>query len=422
MRLMRLLAGTGLLFAIGIGTHVAAQDAPPPPPPPAEEPATTEAPAAPAEEPAAPAEKPDEPKEKMPFGLYVEAAVGQASADDLQTGIQTLTTSVTDSVLSLEDQQYVRAAIGWKLPHGKGDFRLRFDGFKEDGYALTSQGLQSSLDPDLGVQNPINGNLLWWTVDVKDGQMHAVRTPPQWDPTADDANGNGEVDPDEVRYIGADLDFTSTTAPDLKNHAQVIDALYGRTFGKRRYTARWWAGMRYFSYQGNIQSTAWMMTTNTGDGFTENALLPLMNFKQDSSGIGPTGAMEADFNFFDDRFTAYLSGQFAFMVTSVSVDSGLFSTLVDDSPDVLAARGHIEESRDKSTWQITAEAGMRLKLRSGIQFEAAYFRMGFLDVILIPNQIQVPGKPVEVPQGTAALYNTQDYIMEGWRFGVGFQF
>jgi hypothetical protein len=409
MRLMRLLAGTGLLFALGLGTHVLAQDAPPPPP--AEEPAGTEAPAAPAEE-------PEEQKEKAPFGLYVEAAVGQASADDLLTGIQTYTTATTDTVLRLEDQQYVRAAVGWQLPHGKGDFRLRFDGFSEDGYRLSSKAYLAEINPSS--ERQVTGNLLWWTLESESGNTTAVRTPPEWD-LSDDANDDGKVDPDEVRYPGADRTVSTLSAKDLKNRAQVIDALYGRTFGKRRFTGRWWGGLRYFNYDGNIQGTAWLGTDNAA-GFTENALLPLMNFKQETSGFGPTGALEADFNFFEDRFTAYLSGQFAFMVTSVEMDSGLFSTLVEEAPVVLSAPARLQESRDKSSWQLTVEAGLRLRLKSGIQFEAAYYRMGFLDVILVPTQIQIPSKPEEIPQRTAALYETQDYIMEGWRFGVGFQF
>lgn len=418
MRLMRLLAGIGLLFVAGFGTQVFSQEEPPP----AEqvEPAS-DAPEVPAETPAA-SDDAEETKEKMPFGLYVEVGGGLASADDLKIGIQTVSTSTSQSVLQLEDQQYVRAAVGWKLPHGKGDFRLRFDGFKEDGYKLSNQGYQASVDPDLGVQDQVTSNLLWWDIQVENGNVHAVRTPPQWNPLLDDANNDGRVDANEVRYGAPDLDFTSFTTSDLKNRVQVVDALYGRTFGKRRYTARWWAGMRYFNYSGNLPSTAWLMTTATGDGFTENALLPLMNFKQESTGLGPTGSMEANFNFFEDHFTLYLSGQIAFMITKIEMDSGLFNTMVEDSPLFSTAPGQVGAERDVSTWQVAVEAGMRFRLSAGVQFEAAYYRMGFLDVILVPTDMQVPAKPEEIPQGTAALYNTSDYIMDGWRFGVGFQF
>jgi len=408
MRLNAVLAGTGLLLALlAPGTTFIAQD-----------------------EPAAASEEPgsEESKSKTPFGLYVEAATGTATAQEIDASISTLSTHIAYSYLNLEDQAYARAALGWRLPYGKGDFRLRFDGFKEDGFRFTSTGVQSALDQTLDVANSITGNLDWWAIDVEDGDVHSVRTPPVWDPLTDDANANGTVEPEEVRYPNVDMDFTSGIASDLQNRAQAIDLMYGRMFGSGRVTARWWAGLRYFVYEGNIVSAAWLQTTPTGEGFTENALLPLMNFYNESTGIGPTGAMEVDLNFFDDRLSLYLQGQFAFMMMDLSVDSGPFATLVLYQPQGSNARyvipidAHLTATRNKSTWQDAIEGGVRVKMRNGLQLELAYYVNGFLDVIILPAEISIPENREEAAQGSSALYRTQDYVLDGWRAGIAFQF
>jgi len=408
MRLNVLLAGTGLLLAsLALGTSVIAQD-----------------------EPASPAEDTggEEEKSKTPFGLYVEAATGVVTAKSIDASVTTLSTHIAYSYLDLEDQMHVRAALGWRLPYGKGDFRIRFDGFKEDGYTFSSNGVQASLDQSLNVATSVLGNLNWWTVDVTDGDMHAVRTPPVWDPLVDDANVNGDVDPEEVRYPNVDMDFTSTIASDLQNRAQAIDLLYGRRFGQGRYTARWWAGFRHFVYQGNIPAAAWLQSTPTGEGFTENTLLPLLNLYNDASGYGPTGSMEIDFNFFDERLALYLEGQVAFMLLDLKVDSGPFSTFVLDQPQssevqyVIPIDAQLQATRSKSTWQDSIEAGVRFQMRNGLQFEVAYHITGFLDVILLPTRISIPENLQESRQGTSALYRTQDYVLDGWRAGIAFQF
>jgi hypothetical protein len=408
MRLMRLLAGTGLVLALGFGTPMLAQEEPVPPP--AEPEAPSAEPATPSPEPAAPEDAAEDAEKEKHFGLYVEAGAGQVSAEDIQSSIETLSTSTTSSYFSLEDQQYVRVALGWQLPHGKGDFRLRFEGFSEDGFKLSSKGYQQSLGPD-SPAGPIPGNLLWWTFDSVNGEVHAVRNPPMYDPATE-----------EIYYDDPDRDYQSFTTSDMQNRAQVIDVLYGRTFGKRRYTARWWGGLRSFKYDGNIQAGAWLFTVPTGNGFTDNELLPLLTFRQEARGYGPTGAMEADFNFFDQRFTIFLSGQVAFLLSEISVDSGLFSTLVESSPYWIPAPARLEESRDMSSWQLSAEAGLRYRFRCGLQLEAAYFQTGFLNVILLPIEMQIPTNQLEIRQGTSALYETHDYILTGWRAGVAFQF
>ena len=110
--------------------------------------------------------------------FYVEAATGVVTAKSIDASVTTLSTHIAYSDLDLEDQMHVRAALGWRLPYGKGDFRIRFDGYKEDGYTFSSNGVQASLDQSLNVANSVLDNLNWWTIDVTDGDMHAVRTPP----------------------------------------------------------------------------------------------------------------------------------------------------------------------------------------------------------------------------------------------------
>jgi hypothetical protein len=374
---------------------------------------------------AAPAGEPDTEEKEKHFGLYVEAAGGLQTADDLATGIRTLSTHTAESYISLEDMQYVRAAVGWQLQHGKGDFRLRFDGWKEDGYKFVSNGRQASLDPSLDLTTtPVLANLDWWSLTIEDGRLEGSRTPPQWDPVLDDANFNEAVDPEEARYDVTDLIVDKAVAKDLQNRAQTIDLLYGRTFGRPRYSARWWAGMRYFKYEGNLTASAWLLSTPNGAGFTEDSLLPLINFRNESSGLGPTGAMEADFNFFDQRLQLYLYGQVAFMYLDISTDSGLFTTLAEVQGETyfLPAEAQLTDQRDKSTWQNAGEVGARWRFRSGLQIELAYNMTGLLDVILLPNQIRIPANSTEAPQGTSALYKTQDIVLSGWRAGFSFQF
>lgn len=414
MRWNGLLAGTVLLLvSLAMGTSAVAQD-----------------------EPVSPSEEAggEETKSKLPFGLYVEAATGVATADDINTSITTLSTHRSLNYLSLEDQVHARAALGWKLPHGQGEFRLRFDGFKEDGYRFSARGLQAALDQELLVEDPllgnvsISGNLDWWALDVENGTLHAERTPPVWDPLTDDTNANSVVDPEEVRYPNVDQEVDNTIASDLQNRAQLIEFMYGRGFGSGRYTARWWAGFRYFTFKGNTPAAAWLLTTTKGEGYTDNALVPLLNFYAQADGFGPTGSMEADFNFFDDRLTLYLQGQFAFMLLDLSVDSGPFSTFVEQEPSGTEIRylipidAHLTATRNKSTWQDAIEAGIRYKMKNGLQLELAYHKTGFLDVILTPIRIAIPENVEESRQGTSALYRTQDYILSGWRAGVAFQF
>ena len=379
-------------------------------------------------------------KGKRPFALFVEAGGGMASPEDLTSSIATLSSHKTDTILSFDDQLYARASIGWKLPHDKGDFRLTFNGYAEDGYSLRSTGVQAAIDP-AGGSPGVAGPLLWWVLTIEDGVLTSSRTPPQWIPSFDannngicdpgeendDANCNGIVDLDEVRYVGADVSVTRNVASDLQNRAQTWDATYGRKFGSRRYTARWVAGLRHFRYDGSVPATAWLSAATTGEGFTDGAFLRPIIFRQETSGFGPTGGLEAQMNFANDRLQLFLGGQVAFLVLDVATDSGAFVTIVPVSsggsdPATVGADARLTQSLKKSSWQNTADAGARVRLRNGVGLEVGYGITGFLDSVLTPNTIRIPENSGEAPQGTSATFSTQDLVFTRWYGSVSFQF
>jgi hypothetical protein len=363
-------------------------------------------------------------KEKGRLALYLEAGGGAYAPDDIDPSVETLSTHVTTNTLSWEDQDFARVAIGWKLQRGRGDFRLIFNGYSEDGYTYTSVGKLSAIDPSLGTSPDVLGPLEWWHLVSEDGVVNAVRTPPVWD-LADDANGNGFVDPGEQRYVGADIVSSSTMAANLQNRAQTYDLVFGKVWGPRNFQGRWFAGLRYFDYDGNIPQGAWLYTPPVGEGWTEGSLLRLVNYNQDTTGLGPTGLMEARFNFFDQRLQFYINGQATFIVLKIEADSGLFATLVESTgvnPVKIPTDARLHETDTKSTWQTGAEAGFRYRFRNGLKLEMSYGVVGLLDVIHLPTEIRVPENQQEAPQGTSAIYNTQDYVLQGWRAGIAFQF
>lgn len=374
---------------------------------------------------------------KLPFALYVEVASGLASARDLSTTTSTATSLVSNNWLSLDEWTYARAGVGWKLPYGKGDVRIVFNGFRENNYTFTALGREArAIDPNsadtdsdgLGeepVSAFVSAPLAWWSVEIENGRMVTERTPPFWDAVVDDANVNEAVDPGEERYLlGTDLEFSRAITDDLQNHTQFIDLLYGRSFGTRRFGARWWGGLRYFAYDGNLPAGAWLGGSEAGEGFTDGSLIPLLNFAQQTSGLGATGILEMDFKFFEERFVMYLQGQIAFMLMSLEMDTGPFWVVVIDQESSIPtpAQSRLIESRNKTTWQNAAEAGVRFSLKNGLRFEAAYSRIGLLDILLMPTDLQIPSNPQTAWQGTAALYNTKDHVFDSWRVGIAYQF
>ena len=419
MRLNGIVARWSPILLLAIAPIVMAQE-------PADPPTTDDPQAQPEQaEPQATPPPEQQEKEKAPFALYVEAGSGTYEPDDIDPSIETLSTHVASNTMSWDPQDFARVAIGWKLHRGRGDFRLIFNGYSESGYEVESVGLLAALDPDEGTSPDVLGPLEWWYLTAKNGNVHTERWPPVWDADLDDANGNGFVDPGEQRYTNPDLVLDSTTFESMQNRAQTYDLVFGNVWGPRRVQGRWFGGLRYFTYEGNIPAGAWLFTPPTGDGYTDGSLLRLLNFSQSSQGLGPTGLMEVRFNFFDQVFQLYANGQATFIVMNIDMDTGLFLTLVESTGNIGAKvpiEARLAESQTKSTWQTGAEAGMRLRFKNGLKLEVSYGIVGFLDAIMLPTQIRIPENQQEAAQGSSAIYNTQDYVLTGWRAGLGFQF
>jgi hypothetical protein len=355
--------------------------------------------------------------------FYVYASRGTASVDPMNASIKTSANRNSENTFTMEDQVYSKAAFGWKLDKAKGDFRLVFTGFKEDGYELTAAGRDRQVvlvGPPPPGGSTVEETLDWWTVHVVDGNLSSTLAVPQWT----SVEGDRSVERSEVFYGEPELEVSRTISDDLQNRMQALDIVYGRDFGKRRYTGHWWGGLRYSVYEGNVPAAAWLKPTGVAEGYTDGAFLKFLNFHQEFSGGGPTGAIEFDFNFLADRISLFVGAQFAFMFGNVETDSGDFATLVvdDDLINTIAVPARLQEKREKSVWQTAAEAGVKINLKSGLQFELAYNISGHLDVVLLPTEIRIPSTEFEAGQGTSALYNTQDLVLDGWRAGVAFQF
>jgi hypothetical protein len=459
-----LVVGLGLLSFCLLGSTTLAQQEPEP--------------AVPVEgddAPAVPSEEPTGEKTRMPFGLYVAVGYGLVSSNDFDTSVLTDATHYGSNEITFEDMEHGRIAIGWQLPEGKGDFRLVFNGYREDGYefssvgsaqqllgkplniACTGEDLQAAFDAGLiGADelnaspgytiSPLGGGCLygWWDISIEDGVLVGERTPGAWN-TDDDLNGNTEADPGEVRYLGPESEFhrryTQLVPDNLQNNLVTWDALYGREFGGRRYSSRWWGGLRFFEYQGTMLAGAWLnpdAPRGTGlpgstfiDGYTDQTFLNLITLRQDASGWGPMGSWEADFNFFNKGLVFYLKGEVALTLNDLKLQTSDFYSIVEtasgNANPSFAAPTRIDEDRDKSSWQLGVEVGTRVRLRNGLEFEFGYMTAGYTDIVLVPTQLSLPLNEGQIvkddPNATiSALFNTQDFEVSGWHALVGFQF
>ena len=363
-------------------------------------------------------------RSKIPFGLYLFAGLGEFDVDEINSSIETSSSQITRTSFDIDSANYARVAIGWRLPDGKGDFRLIFNGFAEDGYVFNSNGLQRRTANAIG-DAPIIDPLSWWNINIQNGVLTSTRDAPIWNQGTDDANGDGAIQAGEVQLGNPDFVGTAPVNSDLENRAQTWDIVYGNTFGKPRYSARWFAGLRHFVYEGNVLATAWLgELPNASVGFTDGFFIPLLSFSQETSGTGPVGMLEAQFNFFERQFQIYLHGEAAFLIADLETTTGGFFSLVDSTVGdfLLNVPGSLGQSRSRSSWQNRAELGFRVLLRNGLEFEAGYGITGYLDSILLPPLIQIPADEGEAVQPASAVFTTQDLIFEGWHAGVGLQF
>ena len=74
------------------------------------------------------------------------------------------------------------------------------------------------------------------------------------------------MDAEEVRYptdeeceadpsLGC-RDIQKNVSDNLQNRFQNWDLLYGRVWGTRKFEGRWFAGLRYMTYEGNLPDAA----------------------------------------------------------------------------------------------------------------------------------------------------------------------
>jgi hypothetical protein len=425
----RLIVVAGLLALLpSLETGFMAQE------PPAEEPPATPA----AEDLPAGDEEETRTETKSRLGLFLSVGGGTSSVDDINSSVITRPeVDEASSAFTLDDQLYARAAIGWKLKEDKGDFRLMYQGFREDTYRLQSEGKSANVLDGNFATTPVT----WWNMSIDSGQLSAQRTPRWWTVDYDLPGPGGEPpndrpDPNEIQstdcadpsspFQSQCRSVTKIVPETLNNQVQTFDLVYGREFGRRRVSSRWWGGLRYFEYTGQIAAPAWLMSGQfaAGVGYTDSTFLKMLLLSQESKGLGPTGAWELDVNFFDRRLVLYLRGQASFIFSTIEVDSGPFVTMVKNTSldTILLVNGRLNESREKSVWQTALEIGARYTFFQALTVEVAFFRAGFLDSIILPAQIIVPEKEQTLSDGVSALYGTQDYKVGGMYAGLAFQF
>jgi hypothetical protein len=274
-----------------------------------------------------------------------------------------------------------------------------------------------------------SGLVPWVEVDIRDGKLLSTRDVPTWDVVNDEDEDQlpdfGPCSPNdmnmlqcgEIIYDPANTEVLAqgTVADDLANRINTYDVVYGREFGGRRFSSRWWGGFRYFQYEGQLYSGAWLNEALPGSGFTDGAFLNLLRISQDTSGFGPVGSWEAQFNFFDKGVQLFLRGEAAFTFNTMKMDSDPFFQVLDSAPGTLLD-DRMAKELEKSSEQNRAEVGGRINSKNGLQFELAYSIAGFLDFILMPDLLQLGGTN-ENPQSA-----TQDIIVHTAHFGVSFQF
>jgi len=362
-------------------------------------------------------------KKKFKNGLYVEVGYGTNDMDPLDTSTLTSSTQSSSNSFALDGMDYGRAAIGWQLPSSKGRFRLVWEGYTENGYNFSAIGAEAVLGVSQG-SPPVVDDLRWWQVNVVDGALTAERTPPSWT-VADDSNMDGAVQQDEVFYTGADISFSIGIEPNLQNRVQTVDVLYGREWGPRRVEGRWWGGLRYFAYEGTLLQGAWLRAPGrTGLGFTEGLGIRLLHTTQEATAVGPTGSLGLQVNFFDKRIQLFMNGQIAFLLSQIETDTGDFFTITrgNSNDDVITGIARLVADRSRTSWHTHIDAGARFNTKKGLIIEVAMFQTGFLDSVITPTELRIPQSAQELPQGTSAVFATQDLNLDGFRGSVAFQF
>jgi hypothetical protein len=183
--------------------------------------------------------------------------------------------------------------------------------------------------------------------------------------------------------------------------------------------------LRYFTYKGTVPATAWLNNADFGGvGYTDGTFIRLLPIAESASGVGPTGSLEAQYRLFRARVVLFAQARLAFVYQSLDADTGDFFTLAQDptAGRMYPVPSRLKQSRTKTSWQVAGEAGVRVRILEGVQFEAAAGQNSFQDCILLPTQLLIPTTYTAAPFGTSALYNTRDFLVSVWRAGFSFQF
>jgi hypothetical protein len=388
-------------------------------------------------EPAAPAQtvkKEDPPKKKDPFfgdrfAMYLETRGGPSSIDSLKNPVTNSTDSSSTNEVSFNNGKTGQFTIGWTLPRGRGQYLLTYTGIGDGTYDLQATGLQRSYIQDGGGAASVPTNELpWWHLSVNDGQLQVTQTPPHWDIGTDDANHNSFPDQNEFTYPVTTVNLQAAVPKDLGNQLQTWDLLYRREFGGVKVRARWTAGLRYLNYEGAVPCPSWLTGTIgvSGFGYSDGVVNKMILMQQKTTGWGPTGSGEVDFNFFRQRLTLYIMGQAAFLQEKLDADSGPFTFLSFKSQPppivIVPGSGRIQQDVSKSAWNTTLEVGARVKLLEGFNLIVDWNTTGYLDTVLLPDTLSIPANAAQVSLGTVATYVSRDIVTSSITLGLSYQF
>jgi len=365
--------------------------------------------------------------------MYLETRGGPASISTIDNSLSTGSTSDSLNKLNFSGTKSGQFTAGWTLPRGRGQYLLTYTGVADGTFELDATGMQKSYQNSDGTggTKTIGFELPWWQVTVRDGQLTTTKTPPVWnsfyDQLENGGNSNGEPDPNEIRYPTPTVNLSATVPKSLGNRVQTWDLCYRREFGGVKIRSRWTAGIRYLTFDGAIATPAWVTGTSStgGFGYTDGTQLDLILMQQKTSGFGPVGSGEIQFNFFRQRLTLYALVQAALILESLETDSGTFtflsrSTTVDG---YFVGAGRIQNNVSKSTWNTTFEAGVRVKLLEGFHLIVDWNTTGYLDTMLIPTDLSIPDNASQVDTlGTTARFISRDFVVSSINLGLSFQF
>jgi hypothetical protein len=378
---------------------------------------------------AAPAPVAEAPKKKDPFfgdrfAMYLETRGGPASIDAFEAPTSNGADISTDSSLELTDNKSGQFTIGWTLPRGRGQYLLTYTGIADGNYELDATGYERAF---IGSQGTPADQLPWWHLSVQDGVLHTTKVPPVWDSATDDADHDSFPDRNEIRFPTTTANLSNAVPDDLGNRISTWDLLYRREFGGVKIRAAWTAGIRYLDYEGAMPVPAWLIGTNliSGFGFSDGVMNKMLLMQQKTTGWGPTGSGEIDFHFFRQRLTLYGVLRAAFLLQSLETDSGSFTSLTfEDSSgaSVIPGQGHLSQQVDKTGWNTTLEAGVKVKLMEGFHLIVDYNATGYLDTVLLPQTLSFPANSSQIALGTVATYVSRDTVVSSVNIGLSFQF